>query len=115
MATFPTTIAAIALVLLVLFLLTKVLLARPKHPHPLPPGPAGLPLLGNLFDLPPTTGSQPEYLHWLAHKDRYGPISSITVLGQTMVIIHDRGIAGEVLEKKAGTSAGRPGLKFAFD
>ncbi|KAI7510220.1 putative cytochrome P450 [Hortaea werneckii] len=78
-------------------------------------GPAGLPLLGNLFDLPPTTGCRPEYLHWLAHKDRYGPISSITVLGQTMVIIHDRGIAGEVLEKKAGTSAGRPGLKFAFD
>ncbi|RMY81313.1 hypothetical protein D0862_12400 [Hortaea werneckii] len=78
-------------------------------------GPPGLPLLGNLFDLPPTTGSQPEYLHWLAHKDRYGPISSITVLGQTMVIIHDRGIAGEVLERKAGVSAGRPGLKFAFD
>lgn len=37
------------------------------------------------------------------------------VLGQTMVIIHDRGIAEEVLEKKAGVSAGRPELKFAWD
>ncbi|KAI7227304.1 putative cytochrome P450 [Hortaea werneckii] len=120
MAALPITLTAASLTILlvlflVIFLLTIALLPRPKHPHPLPPGPPGLPILGNLFDLPPTTGSQPEYLHWLAHKDRYGPISSVKVLGQTMVIIHDRGIAGEVLERKAGMSAGRPGLKFAWD
>ena len=37
---------------------------------PLPPGPKGLPLLGNLNDLP-----QPGVLeahHWLKHKDLYG-------------------------------------------
>ncbi|KAI7158202.1 putative cytochrome P450 [Hortaea werneckii] len=118
MAALPITFTATTLTLLVFILiiiLTKILLRGTKHPHPLPPGPPGLPILGNLFDLPPTTGSQPEYLHWLTHKDRYGPISSVKVLGQTMVIIHDREIAGEVLERKAGVSAGRPGLKFAWD
>lgn len=37
---------------------------------PLPPGPKGLPLLGNLNDLP-----KPGVLeahHWLKHKDLYG-------------------------------------------
>ncbi|KAI7209194.1 putative cytochrome P450 [Hortaea werneckii] len=116
MAALPITLTAIALLLLFLvLLLNKPLLRGAKHTHSLPPGPPGLPILGNLFDLPPTTGPQPEYLHWLAHKDRYGPVSSVKVLGQTMVIIHDRGIAGEVLERKAGVSAGRPGLKFAWD
>ncbi|KAI7103317.1 putative cytochrome P450 [Hortaea werneckii] len=117
MAALPLTLTAIALLFLflVLLFLTQTLHPGPKQTYPLPPGPPGLPILGNLFDLPPTTGSQPEYLHWLAHKDRYGPVSSVKVLGQTMVIIHDRGIAGEVLERKAGVSAGRPGLKFAWD
>ena len=117
MAALPITLTAIALIFLflVLLFLTQTLHPGPKQTYALPPGPPGLPILGNLFDLPPTTGSQPEYLHWLAHKDRYGPISSVNVLGQTMVIIHDREIAGEVLERKAGVSAGRPGLKFAWD
>ncbi|KAI7546366.1 putative cytochrome P450 [Hortaea werneckii] len=117
MAALPITLTAIALLFLflVLLFLTQTLHPGPKQTYALPPGPPGLPILGNLFDLPPTTGSQPEYLHWLAHKDRYGPISSVKVLGQTMVIIHDREIAGEVLERKAGVSAGRPGLKFAWD
>lgn len=119
MASLPTTLTVTTLTFIVfvlpLLFLIITFLSRPKHPHPLPPGPRGLPILGNLFDLPPTTGSQPEYIHWLTHKDRYGPVSSVKVLGQTMVIIHDRAVAEEVLERKAGMSAGRPGLKFAWD
>ncbi|KAK4545621.1 hypothetical protein LTR36_002574 [Oleoguttula mirabilis] len=80
---------------------------------PLPPGPPGLPLVGNLNDLPPPT--KPEYQHWLEHKDRYGPLSSITVLGQTMVIIHDKEVAFELMEKRANKYSGRPKLKFGFD
>lgn len=37
---------------------------------PLPPGPKGLPLVGNIRDLPPH-GSR-EWEHWLKHKDIYG-------------------------------------------
>lgn len=37
---------------------------------PLPPGPRGLPVLGNLKDLPPP--GMLEATHWLKHKELYG-------------------------------------------
>jgi fumagillin biosynthesis cytochrome P450 monooxygenase len=77
----------------------------------LPPGPKGLPIIGNLLDLPPT--SKHEYLHWLKHKDLYGPISSVTVLGQTIVIIHGKQEAHDVLEKHSLKTAERPGSPFS--
>ena len=54
-----------------------------------------------------------EYEHWLKHKDIYGPISSLTILGQTIVIINDGQIALELLRDKAATTAGRPHSEFA--
>ncbi|KAG9599913.1 putative cytochrome P450, partial [Aureobasidium melanogenum] len=95
--------------------LTKALYdwSRKRNNLPLPPGPRGLPLLGNLTDLP--TGSVPEFQHWIKHKDVYGPISSVTVLGQTMILIHDAKIAHELLVERANLHSGRPKLKFGFD
>lgn len=86
---------------------------RKDDSRPLPPGPKGLPLVGNVNDLPPP--GVPEYQHWLEHKDRYGPLSSVTVLGQTMIIIHDKDVAFELLEKRANRTSGRPHMKFGFD
>lgn len=80
---------------------------------PLPPGPRGLPFVGNINDLPPA--GVPEYQHWLQHKDQYGPLSSITVLGQTMVIIHDKRVAFELMEKRASKYSGRPSMKFGCE
>lgn len=69
--------------------------------------------MGNINDLPPP-GSQ-EYLHWLKLKERHGPLSSVTILGQTLVIIHDRDIALELMEKRASKHSGRPNMKFAME
>jgi hypothetical protein len=84
-----------------------------NHEHPLPPGPKGLPLLGNVNDLPKPGGGL-EAHHWLKHKDEYGPISSITVLGQTFIIINDAQIALELLRDRAQHSA-RPHMVFSSD
>ena len=65
----------------------------------LPPGPKPLPILGNFRDVPPE-GSL-EYMHWLKHKDLYGPITSVTVMGQTIVAIHDKQLAHDVLERES--------------
>ena len=95
-------------------------LMKAAHP-PLPPGPKGLPIIGNLMDLPKEGNLEAH--HWLKHKYLYGlcclsccsmtlksdpanlpptgPISSITVMGQTMIIINDAKIALELLEKRA--------------
>lgn len=77
----------------------------------LPPGPKPLPLVGNVRDLPPA--DVPEFQHWLKHKDLYGPISSVTVFGSTLILIHDEKIAHDILEKTANTTSGRPSMVFA--
>jgi hypothetical protein len=86
---------------------------RSKHTLSLPPGPKGLPILGNINDLP-----KPGILechHWLKHRDLYGPISSVTVLGQTFVIINDPDIAMELLRDRASINSGRPKMVFSGD
>jgi hypothetical protein len=88
-------------------------LSRRQDTTALPPGPKGLPFVGNINDLP--TEGVPEYQHWLRHKERYGPLSSVTVLGQTIIIVHDKQIAFELMEKRASRYSGRPTMKFCFD
>ncbi|WYZ44616.1 hypothetical protein EsH8_VII_001052 [Colletotrichum jinshuiense] len=79
--------------------------------RPLPPGPKGLPFVGNINDLPKS--GELEAHHWLKHKDLYGPISSITVMGQTIVIINDAQLAFELLDKRSVKHSSRPKQLFA--
>lgn len=101
------------IVILFVPLILLWLLFSHKRSYRLPPGPRGLPLLDNIHDLPSPGTS--EYLHWLKHKDLYGPISSVTVLGQSIILLNDKNIALELLEKRSSIHSGRPDLKFAFD
>lgn len=77
----------------------------------LPPGPKPLPVLGNINDFPPD--GTPEYQHWLKHKALYGTISSVTVMGMTLVIIHDKKAAHELLEQTSSKTSGRPTMVMA--
>ncbi|KAI0516774.1 cytochrome P450 [Xylaria bambusicola] len=72
----------------------------------LPPGPKGLPILGNLNDLPKGDGM--ECHHWLKHKEKYGPISSITVMGQPIIILNDADMTFELFEKRSIKYSSRP-------
>lgn len=85
-------------------------LRAPKYTYPLPPGPRGIPLLGNIKDLP--APGVLECHHWLKHKDLFGPISSITILGLTFVIVHDPDIALETMRDRASIYSGRPQMEF---
>ncbi|KAJ5594389.1 uncharacterized protein N7459_000597 [Penicillium hispanicum] len=122
-----TTQLILSTALFALFLAIRRLVSG-KKPAPLPPGPKGKPIIGNLFDLP-SAGKQ-EWQHWLEHKELYGvwdrmehstltadagtgPLSSVTVLGQTIVIINDRSLALHILEKNSAKHSSRPHLVFA--
>jgi hypothetical protein len=106
------TILFTGFVLAAAYIVNRILKAN-SHSHPLPPGPKGLPLLGNVADLPPP--DMLECHHWLKHKDEYGPISSITVLGQTFIIINDAQIALELLRDRSAVHSARPHMVFSSD
>lgn len=86
------------------------ILGNKKKPG-LPPGPKGLPLLGNLRDLPKP--GEREYEVWTKHKELYGPISSLRILGQTIIVINSADLAMELLDKRATVSYSRPSMVFA--
>ena len=102
-------LAVLALaVLLYKFLLSTS--SRLKTSHNLPPGPKPKPIVGNITDLPPN-GTK-DWLHWKKQSDLYGPISSLTVLGQPIIIISDYNIASELLDKNSGFTSSRPTMTF---
>jgi hypothetical protein len=107
------TIAFVGLVGALIAYVINYLAHNNRTGKPLPPGPKGLPILGNVNDLPKP--GMLECHHWLQHKDQYGPISSITVLGQTFVIISDAQLALELLRERSAAHSARPHMVFASD
>ncbi|KAG9247444.1 cytochrome P450 [Calycina marina] len=107
-----TTSMAMLLASLTLYLISR-LVQRRRNGLPLPPGPKGLPLLGNINDMP-KPGDR-EWEHWVKHKELYGPISSVTVMGQTMVIINDAEIAFDLLRDRYAKHSSRAPMVFAGD
>lgn len=56
----------------IVFHLLNSSIRHKKQTLPLPPGPPGLPILGNLLDLP--SPDQPEWEFYSKHKDLYGKV-----------------------------------------
>ncbi|KAJ7685994.1 cytochrome P450 [Mycena rosella] len=76
---------------------------------PLPPGPKGWPLIGNVLDMPESRAWK-KFALW---GDIYGGIMSVTLLGQPFVIINDPAVATEILDKRGNLYADRPTLEMA--
>ncbi|KAE8140134.1 cytochrome P450 [Aspergillus pseudotamarii] len=95
-------------------LLGLYVLWKSKAPRaPLPPGPKGLPIIGNVGSDLPRGGK--DWEHWLKHKDLYGPISSVTTAGHTHIILNDANVATELLEKRSARYSSRPRMVMAHE
>jgi cytochrome P450 len=116
----PTSLTWLDIILaaLGLYLVKKML---EKSYPPFPPGPKGLPLVGNMLDMPKMQewitfakwGQQyGTYLSFLPKGCMYscnpGAISSVTILGQSMVILNSARMAVDVLDKKSSKYSDRP-------
>jgi hypothetical protein len=75
-----------------------------KRNSGLPPGPPGLPLLGNVLELPSTF----LWYRLTAWSKSYGPVFTIWVFGTPMVILSSVAAAADVLDRMSGATAGRP-------
>ncbi|KAF2361342.1 Cytochrome P450 [Trinorchestia longiramus] len=94
----------VTVVLLVLLLLLVVLLLLQPQRGSLPPGPRGLPLVGNLFDL--LKYDPIEYFTMLSKE--HGPIYSVQMGLRPVVVLHSRYWMQEAFVKHADTFTDRP-------
>ncbi|KAJ5450230.1 uncharacterized protein N7458_006679 [Penicillium daleae] len=63
------------------------------------------------MDLP--TPDEQVWQHWLKHKKLFGPISSLSVLGTTIIILNDAQLAVQLLEKRSAIHSLRRQQTFA--
>ncbi|KAK0213855.1 cytochrome P450 [Armillaria fumosa] len=82
---------AISLTFIGLTSVVWFLFCRPRRNAPFPPGPRGLPLAGNLLDVP----SGKEWLTFAKWGETYGNILSVSILGRRLVTI--MGMIGELM------------------
>ncbi|KAK2466588.1 hypothetical protein APHAL10511_001450 [Amanita phalloides] len=80
-----------------------------RFKYPLPPGPRGLPIIGNLLDLP----QEFEWFHWAKYHKLYGPISSVQALGKTVVVLNTLDVCKDLLMKRSVKYSDRPPLVLA--
>lgn len=104
------TTAYISFGLLIAFTCIRWLFGRSsndKYRHlPLPPGPARLPILGNLLGVPTVA----PFKHWLALSKTYGPVLYIDIAGQPLVLLNSNEAAQDLLAKRAARYSDRPRL-----
>ncbi|TCD68842.1 hypothetical protein EIP91_009556 [Steccherinum ochraceum] len=91
------------------FLLHRVAARGLKPKLPLPPGPKGLPVIGNVHQMPTS-------YEWFTFADwakKWGDIISVTLLGQTLVILDNPRHAVELLDRRSNIYSDRPVLMMA--
>ncbi|KAF5343597.1 hypothetical protein D9757_013684 [Collybiopsis confluens] len=69
----------------------------------LPPGPRGLPFLGNALDL-----SQHQWLKFTEWRKDYGEIVYVSALGQPIIVLNSQKVAADLLDRRAAIYSDRP-------
>ncbi|KAH7887277.1 cytochrome P450 [Phlebopus sp. FC_14] len=75
----------------------------------MPPGPPGIPILGNAMQLP-TTMAWFRLTEW---KEKYGPIYSLNLAGQPVVVLNTHKTAADLLDRRSHIYSDRPRLIMA--
>ncbi|KAI0659807.1 cytochrome P450 [Cubamyces menziesii] len=77
---------------------------RKRYRKILPPGPRGLPLLGNIYDIPQTAP-------WVTYRDltaKYGDVIAIRLLGHPVIVLNSLAAVNDLLEKRSAIYSDRP-------
>ncbi|KAI8996327.1 cytochrome P450 [Trametes punicea] len=93
----------VLVVALACVLFAAVHTSRNTRKAPLPPGPRGLPLVGNAFDIPMEQS-------WIAYRDMsntYGDVVALHAVGQTLVVLSSVAAAVDLLEKRSAIYSDR--------
>ncbi len=89
-----------------ILLLCSLLYLSRRHRHvSFPPGPKGIPLLGNLWDVP-IEYPWVTYARWTA---TYGDVLYLDIPGNPTIVINSAQAAMDLFEKRSGNYSDRPG------
>ncbi|KAI0061754.1 cytochrome P450 [Artomyces pyxidatus] len=97
----------VAIILTVLFV-QSIRNRRKRKNLPYPPGPRGLPIIGNLLDAP----TEQPWLTYAKWAKEYGDIMSLRVLGQMIVVLQSPRTIRDLLDNRGTTYSDRPVLPF---
>ncbi|PPQ95920.1 hypothetical protein CVT26_016143 [Gymnopilus dilepis] len=75
----------------------------------LPPGPRGLPIIGNVLQLP----TKMPWFRFTEWAEEYGPIFSLNLAGQPVVVLNTFGVANDLLDKRSAIYSDRPRIVMA--
>ena len=94
-----------------LALFTSIRYKSSKNSYPRWPGPALVPWIGRIHDLP----IKFMWLKFDEWADRFGPIYRTQMLGTNWIVVSDENICEELLVKRARLYSDRPAMKSLFD
>ncbi|KAJ7151250.1 cytochrome P450 [Mycena filopes] len=87
-----------------------VLLSRRKRQSaPLPPGPPGLPIIGNMLQLP----LEKQWMTYQSWAKQYGDIVHVSVFGQHIIILNSEETVFDLLERRSAIYSDRPQLTMS--
>lgn len=96
----------------VLLALLFIIISSMRKPKDFPPGPRGIPLIGNLFDLPLARA----WLTFSHFKDACNlDILGLRVLGQPIIVLNSLDVAIDLLNKRSRIYSDRPNLTLLWD
>ncbi|KAL0578893.1 hypothetical protein V5O48_003126 [Marasmius crinis-equi] len=107
-------LTALLVTLAVLLVRRKYLQHQKLNGVPLPPGPPGLPLVGNVIDVRPRD-KEPRCITYYNWALQYGELVYLEVFGSPMVILNSRKSVMELLDRRSGNYSDRPTMHMADD
>ncbi|TDL26388.1 cytochrome P450 [Rickenella mellea] len=90
----------------VVLLYVRYLNSRARPHAPLPPGPKGVMLVGNINDIPPKR----QWLKFAEWKSEYGDVTRLTLLQRPFLVLNSRAAIEALLVKKSQIYSDRPSM-----
>ncbi|KAH9927105.1 cytochrome P450 [Epithele typhae] len=91
------------------WLVSRIFAKRPAGP--LPPGPKGYPIIGSLLEMP----LKYSWLTFAQWSERWGDLTTFTLLGQRFLLVNNADDALELLEKKSAIYSSRSSIPVGGD